>query len=68
MGDVYIWRCMLVSFKSASKYLCDAVAEIAQHLASHRFDPAGLMPLLNNHLIPLEKNPGVRPLGIGEVL
>ena len=59
---------MLVSFKSASKDLCDAVAEVARHLASQQVDPVGLMPLLNNRLIPLDKNPGVRPVGIGEVL
>ena len=68
MGDAYIRRCMLVSFKSASKDFCDAVAEVAQHLASQQVDPAGLTPLLNNRLIPLDKNPGVRPIGIGEVL
>lgn len=33
IGDAYIWRHMLVSFKSASKDVCDAVAEVAQHLA-----------------------------------
>ena len=68
MGDAYVWRRMLVSFKSASKDLCDAVAGVARHLASQQVDPAGLMPLLNNRLIPLDKNPGVRPVGIGEVL
>ena len=68
MGDAYVWRRMMTSFKSASKDLCDAVAEVARHLASQHVDPAGLMPLLNNRLIPLDKNPGVRPIGIGEVL
>lgn len=68
MGDAYVWRRMLVSFKSASRDLCDAVAEVARHLASQQVDPAGLMPLLSNRLIPLDKNPGVRPVGIGEVL
>ncbi len=51
---------MLLSFRSASKDLCDAVAEVARHLASQQVDPAGLLPLLNNRLIPLDKNPGVR--------
>ncbi len=68
MGDAYVWRRMLLSFRSASKDLCDAVAEVARHLASQQVDPAGLLPLLNNRLIPLDKNPGVRPVGIGEVL
>ena len=68
MGDAYIWRRMLVSFKSASKDLCDAVAAVARHFATQQVDPAGLMPFLNNRLIPLDKNPGVRPVGIGEVL
>ena len=58
----------MVSFKSASKDLCDVVAEVARHLASQQVDAAGLMPLLNNQLITLDKNPGVRPVGIGEVL
>ncbi len=68
MGDAYIWRRMMVSFKAASKDLCDAVAEVARHIASQEVDPVGLSPLLNNRLIPLSKNPGVRPVGIGEVL
>ena len=68
MGDAYVWRRMMVSFKSASKDLCDAMAEVARHLASQQVVPAGLVPLLNKRLIPLDKNPGVRPVGIGEVL
>ena len=65
---VYIWRHMLVSFKSASMDICVAIAEVAIHIDSQQVDPVGLMPHLNNQLIPLDKNPGVRPVGIGEVL
>ena len=68
MGDAYVWRRMLVSFKSASLNLCNAVAEGTRHLAINHVDPKGLMPILNNQLIPLDTNPGVRPVGIGEVL
>ena len=68
MGDVCIWRRMLVSFKSASVDICNAVAEVARHLATIQVDPKGFLPILNNRLIPLDKNPGVRLVGIGEVL
>ena len=68
MGDAYVWRPMLVSFKTASVYLYNAVAEVAGHLATNHVDPKGLMPILNNQLIPLDKNPRVRLVSIGEVL
>ena len=68
MGDAYVWRRMLVSFKSASEDLCNAVAEVARHLVTNHVDPKGLMPILNNCLILLYKNPGVRSMGIGEIL
>ena len=42
MGDAYIWRHMLVSFKSASEELCNAVAEVARHLATNHVNPKGL--------------------------
>ena len=48
MADAYIWRRTLLQFKSASKDLWDAVAEVARHLASQHVNPASLMPLLNN--------------------
>ena len=59
---------ILVSFKSASQELCEAVAEVLRHLATNHVDHEGLNPLLNNCLIPLDKDPGVRPVGTGEVL
>ena len=68
MADSYIWCRMLVSFKAASDDLCSAVADVARRLTSEHVDPLGLPALLNNRLIPLDKNPGVRPIGIGETL
>ena len=44
------------------------VAGVARHLATEHMDPAGLLPLLNNWIIPLDKDPGACPVGIGEVL
>lgn len=68
MADSYVWRRMLVSFKTASDELCSAVADVARRLATEHVDPSGVKALLNNRLIPLDKNPGVRPIGIGESL
>ena len=59
---------MLASFKAASNELRGAVADVARRLATEHIDPLGIKPLLNNRLIPLDKNPGVRPIGIGETL
>ena len=68
MADSFVWRRMLVSFKAASNELRGAVADVARRLATEHVDPLGIKPLLNNRLIPLDKNPGVRPIGIGETL
>ena len=57
-----------MSFKTASNELCDAAADVARRLATEHVDPTGLSALINNRLIPVDKDPGVRPLGIGEVL
>ena len=65
MADSYR---MLVSFKAASNDLCCAVAGVARRLATEHVDPLGLSALLNNCLVPLDKNPGLRPIGIGETL
>ena len=68
MANSYVWRRILVSFTAASRDLCDAVAGVARRLATEHVDPACLLFLLNNRLIPLDKDPGIRPVGVGEVL
>ena len=62
MADSFVWRRMLVSFKAASTELCSAVADLARRLSTEHVDPFGLMPLLNNCLIPFDKS----PIGVGE--
>ena len=69
MGDSYVLcGVACLSFKAASRDLCDTVAGVARRIATEHVDPTGLLFLLNNRLIPLDKDPGVRPVGIGEVL
>ncbi len=42
------------------------MANVARRMSTCLLDPCGLEALLANRLIPLDKNPGVRPIGIGE--
>lgn len=67
-ADAYQWRRMATSFGKASTDLCDAIAACARRMATEYLDPEGLMAFLCNRLIPLDKCPGIRPVGIGEVL
>ena len=64
--DAAGWRCMCTSFQSASADLCDSLASVTRQMASTYVNPHGLSPLLACHLISLDKNPGVCPIGIGE--
>ena len=57
---------MCTSFQSASADLCDSLASVARRMASTYVNPHGLSPLLACRLIALDKNPGIRPIGIGE--
>ena len=58
---------MCSSLKSASNDLCHSLALVAQRLYTLFVDPVGLASLLFCHLIALDKNSGVHPIGIGEV-
>ena len=64
------YRRMLCSshFKTEGKELREQMAIFARKLAIENLDPAPLEPYTSCRLIPLNKNPGVRPIGVGEVL
>ena len=58
---------MVCSFKETSVDLCKAVADVARRIATEYVDPVALSHLLSNKGLPLDKLPGVRPIGIGEI-
>ena len=64
--DALGWRHLCTSFRTASSDLCHSLASVARRISTSFIDPDTLQPLLNCRLIALDKNPGVRPIGIGE--
>ena len=65
--DAYAWRRFCSSFKSASVDLCNAMAALARSLCTSSVHPESLSAFVACRLIPIDKSPGVRPIGIGEV-
>ena len=68
--DADAFRRILCSknFSTCGKELREEIAILTKNLATKHFHPEILGPYVNSRLIPLDKNPGVRPIGIGEVL
>ena len=66
--DAMNWRRFCTAFGEKSNDLCSAVARCARRLCTSYVDPASLMAYTACRLIPLNKCPGVRPIGIGEVV
>jgi len=66
--DAYGWRRLCSSFKSASDELCCSLAILAHRLCTSFVNPEVILPLVSCRLIALDKNPGVRPIGVGEVV
>ena len=73
--DALGWRHILVSrnYGDAGRDLRSSIALMARKLATQMAEvepdqPTSLEAYLSCRLIPLDKNPGVRPIGIGEVL
>ena len=70
------WKHILCSksYGTASTDLCNAIAELAKKLCRESIHPDMLKEFVANRLIPLDKGedkkgkPGVRPIGIGEIL
>ena len=57
------------AFGQQSDELAEAIAKMTKILCTEKIeDKDSLVPIMACRLIPLEKNPGIRPIGIGEVL
>jgi hypothetical protein len=69
--DADFWRRIVGSniYGNVTDDLCHAIALMARTLCGEDLtDPESISPLMACRLIPLDKSPGVRPIGIGEVL
>ena len=66
--DAAAWKRLCTSFHSSSNDLCVALFSLAQRLCTQYVDPVGLYPFVASRLIALDKQPGVRPIGVGEAV
>ena len=66
--DAKSWRVILShnKFGDEAVDLCNSIASLARKLASSQCN--NIEALTACRLIPLDKNPGCRPIGVGEVL
>ena len=65
--DSMAWQRLCCSFKGASTELCTSLAMVARRICTEHVDNDGLDAFVASRLIALDKCPGVRPIGIGEV-
>ena len=56
------------SFGTCSKTLREEIALLAKNLATKTYHPCLVEAFVACRLLPIDKNPGVRPIGVGEVL
>ena len=66
--DVSKWKKICSSFSKESDNVCESIALVARKLCSGYVDPEGISALVASRLIALDKDPGVRPIGVGEVI
>ena len=64
------WRHILLSknFGDAPNDLCRAIASVIKKLCTENLRSNNMEALLASRLIRLDKHPGLRPIGVGEVL
>lgn len=65
--DANAWRHLLSGYRP-SQQLAEAIASLARRLCTELVDPESIVAYTSSRLIPLDKNPGVRPIGIGEIV
>ena len=56
------------NFKTEGKILREEIAVFTRNLFKKSYHPSLLEAFTACRLIPLDKNPGIRPIGVGEVL
>ena len=67
--DANEWTRILTHFGQQSVEISKTIAKIAKKkLATEELNPELMEPYNACRIIPLDKNPGVRPIGIGEVM
>jgi len=66
--DAKGWRRICTSFHSASNDLCEAIALFARRVCTTYVSPDILTSFVACRLIALDKCPGVRPIGVCEVV
>ena len=66
--DAATWQRMCTAFKGRSHDLCNAVALLAKRICTEEISTASMPALTACRLIAPDKNPGVRPFGVAEVL
>ena len=66
--DAFGWRRLCTSFQRASNDLCSSLALVAHRLCTSCIDLDSITAMVACRLIALNKCPGVRTIGVGEVV
>ena len=68
--DSEAWGRILVSkhFKSVGTSLCDSFARFIRVLATKDVESEHISAFLASRVVPLDKKPGIRPVGVGETI
>ena len=65
--DADTWRRLCTTFKGASTNMCRSLANMARLISTEVVDSVVIEPFIACRLIALDKQPGVRPIGVCEV-